>query len=121
MPQCVPRSQSPHIGSISRPIAPPVLEMNGVSPGVAQPHATQTQRSLLAKVRRRSAALPGTMFDHREQLTLSEREALQKAVSADHLEKQGLREGTHGEILNERGRTVFDIGFARAIRKILGN
>lgn len=42
-------------------------------------------------------------------------------VSADHLEKQGLREGTHGEILNERGRTVFDIGFARAIRKILRN
>ncbi|MFM0564629.1 gamma-mobile-trio protein GmtX [Paraburkholderia sediminicola] len=55
------------------------------------------------------------------QLAPSEREALQKAVSADHLEKQGLREGTHREILNERGRTVFDIGFARAIRKALGN
>ena len=68
-----------------------------------------------------AATLPGTMFGHNEQLTSSEREALQKAVSADHLEKQGLREGTHGEILNERGRTLFDIGFARAIRKILRN
>jgi hypothetical protein len=68
-----------------------------------------------------AATLPGTIFGHNEQLTPSERESLQKAVSADHLEKQGLREGTHGEILNERGRTVFDIGFARAIRKVLGN
>ncbi|MFM0617505.1 hypothetical protein PQR37_25955 [Paraburkholderia nemoris] len=44
-----------------------------------------------------------------------------KAVSVDYLEKQGLREGIHVEIFNERGRTVFDIGFARAIRKVLGN
>ncbi|MDR5777143.1 MULTISPECIES: gamma-mobile-trio protein GmtX [unclassified Caballeronia] len=54
------------------------------------------------------------------QLTPSEREALEKVVSADYLKRQGLREGTHGEILNEHGRTVFDVGFARAIRKILG-
>ncbi|MCY1213740.1 hypothetical protein D9M68_365950 [compost metagenome] len=53
------------------------------------------------------------------QLTPSEREALQKAVSADYLEKQGLREGSHGEIVNARGRTVFEVGFARAIRKVL--
>ncbi|MEZ2311639.1 gamma-mobile-trio protein GmtX [Paraburkholderia sp. RCC_158] len=55
------------------------------------------------------------------QLTPSEREALEKAICAGHLEKQGLREGTHGEIVNEHGRTILDIGFARAIRKILGN
>ncbi|MEI7298283.1 gamma-mobile-trio protein GmtX [Paraburkholderia tropica] len=54
-------------------------------------------------------------------LTPSEREALEKAVSAEYLERQGLREGTHGEIVNERGRMVFDVGFARAIRKILGS
>lgn len=47
-----------------------------------------------------AASLPGTMFGRHEQLTPSEREALQKAVLADQLEKQGLREGTHGEILN---------------------
>lgn len=51
-------------------------------------------------------------------LTPSEREALQKAVSAEYLEERGLREGSHGEIVNERGRTVFEVGFARAIRKI---
>ncbi|WP_429579830.1 gamma-mobile-trio protein GmtX [Paraburkholderia youngii] len=51
------------------------------------------------------------------QFTPSEREALRKAVSADYLEERGLREGNHGEILIERGRTVFEVGFARAIRK----
>lgn len=55
------------------------------------------------------------------QLTPSEREALQKAVSADYLEERGLREGSHGEIVNERGRTTFEVGFARAIRKVLGD
>ena len=28
--------------------------------------------------------------------------------------------GFHGEIDNERGRTVFEVGFARAVRKVLG-
>lgn len=63
---------------------------------------------------------PVMLFGDAAQLTPSERDALQKAISATHLEEHGWREGTHGEILNERGRTVFDIGFARAIRKILG-
>ncbi|WP_257829945.1 gamma-mobile-trio protein GmtX [Burkholderia glumae] len=37
------------------------------------------------------------------QLTPSEREALEKSISADYLERQGLHEGSHGEILNVRG------------------
>jgi len=53
------------------------------------------------------------------QLTPSEREALQKAVSSDYLSDRGLREGSHGEITTERGRTMFEVGFARAIRKLL--
>jgi hypothetical protein len=53
------------------------------------------------------------------QLTPSECEALQ-VVSADYLEERGLRKGTHGEILNDRGRTLFEVGFARAIREVLG-
>lgn len=53
------------------------------------------------------------------QLTPTEREALQKAVSAHYLEQRGLREGSHGEILNDRGRTLFEVGFARALRKVL--
>ncbi len=55
------------------------------------------------------------------QLTSSEREALQRAVSASYLEERGLREGSHGEIVNDRGRTVFEVGFARAIRKVLSD
>lgn len=54
------------------------------------------------------------------QLTPTEREALQKAVSAEYLEGQGLRVGSHGEIVNDRGRTVFEVGFAKAIHKVLG-
>ena len=42
-------------------------------------------------------------------------------VAADYLEERGLKEGSHGEILNERGRTVFEVGFASAIRKVLGD
>ncbi len=53
------------------------------------------------------------------QLTPSERQALQKAISPNYLEDRGLREGSHGEILNERGRTIFEVGFARAVRKVL--
>lgn len=52
-------------------------------------------------------------------LTPSEREALQKAVDPAYLEERGLKEGSHGEILTEKGRTMFDVGFARAIRKVL--
>lgn len=53
------------------------------------------------------------------QLTPTEREALESAISVGYLAERGLREGTHGEIVNERGRTIFDVGFARAIRKVL--
>lgn len=38
------------------------------------------------------------------QLTPSERESLQEAVSVSYLEERGLKEGSHGEIVNERGR-----------------
>ncbi|WP_339464866.1 MULTISPECIES: gamma-mobile-trio protein GmtX [unclassified Pseudomonas] len=51
------------------------------------------------------------------QLPHSEREALHKAISPNYLKDRGLREGSYGEIVNERGRTVFEVGFTRAIRK----
>ncbi len=63
---------------------------------------------------------PVAVVEMSAQLTPSEREALEKAVSADYLEDRGLKEGSHGEIINERGRTVFEVGFVWAIRKVLG-
>jgi len=54
------------------------------------------------------------------QLTPSEHLALQKAVSAEYLEQRGLKEGSHGEIVNARGQTLFDVGFTRGVRKVLG-
>jgi DNA-binding CsgD family transcriptional regulator len=55
------------------------------------------------------------------QLTPSEHEALRKAISSESLEERSLREGCHGEIVNYQGRTIFEVGFARVIRKILGD
>lgn len=52
-------------------------------------------------------------------LTDSERSALRKAVDAEVLTDNGWVEGSHGEILNERGRTIFEVGYTLAIRKVL--
>uniref|UniRef100_UPI003F49895B gamma-mobile-trio protein GmtX n=1 Tax=Cupriavidus necator TaxID=106590 RepID=UPI003F49895B len=80
---------------------------------------TVDRRPLGAAIAAAPGAQPVTVLAMAAQLTPSEREALQKAVSADYLEERGFREGSHGEIVNERGRTLFDVGFARAIRRIL--
>lgn len=53
-------------------------------------------------------------------LTHSERKSLEKSVSPEFLETQGWKEVEFGEIVNARGRTVFDPGFATGLRKILG-
>ena len=37
------------------------------------------------------------------------------------LADNGWTEGAHGQILNDRGRTIFEIGFATAIRKVLSD
>ena len=60
-----------------------------------------------------------TVLSMAAQLTPSEREALEKAVSAEYLEERGMCEGSHGEIRTDRGRVLFEVGFARAIRKLL--
>jgi hypothetical protein len=52
-------------------------------------------------------------------LAESEIAALRKAISPDFLGQEGWREGPHGEIINAKGRTLFDVGFANAIRKLL--
>jgi hypothetical protein len=85
----------------------------------ANAQVTVDRRPLAATVAAVPHAQPVTVLAMAAQLTPSEREALQKAVSAHYLEERGLREGSHGEIVNARGRTVFEVGFARAIRKVL--
>lgn len=52
-------------------------------------------------------------------LTDSERRALEKVMSAEFLAEQGWSEVELGEIVNTRGRTVFDPGFATGLRKLL--
>jgi hypothetical protein len=86
----------------------------------ANAQVTVDRRPLGATVAAAPGSQPVAVLAMAAQLTASEREALQKAVSADYLEERGLREGSHGEIVNDRGRTVFEVGFARAIRKVLG-
>jgi hypothetical protein len=54
-------------------------------------------------------------------LTESEVAALRKAVSPEFLSQEGWREGPHGEIVNAKGRTLFDVGFANAVRKLLSS
>lgn len=87
----------------------------------ANTQITVDRRPLGVTIANAPGAQPVAVLALSAQLTPSEREALQKAVSADYLEERSLHEGSHGEILNERGRIVFDVGFARAIRKILGD
>lgn len=52
-------------------------------------------------------------------LTESERSALRKAIDPDFLADNNWAEGTHGEISVVRGRTLFEVGFATALRKVL--
>ncbi|WP_267873913.1 gamma-mobile-trio protein GmtX [Massilia eurypsychrophila] len=78
------------------------------------------RRPLGATVASATGERPVAVLSMVAQLTPSEREALQKAVSAEFLEARGLIEGSHGEIKNDLGRTLFDVGFGRAIRKVLG-
>ncbi len=86
----------------------------------ANMQVTVDRRPLGATVSAAHGAQPVAVLAASAQLTPSEREALQKAVSTSYLEERGLKEGSHGEIVNERGRMVFEVGFARAIRKVLG-
>jgi hypothetical protein len=52
-------------------------------------------------------------------LSDTERQALAKSISEEFLAQEGWSEGPSGEIMNSRGRKIFDIGFANAVRKIM--
>ena len=53
-------------------------------------------------------------------LTDTEKEALRHAISMKLFKEEGWKEDKHGRILTEKGSPIFRIGFATAIRKILG-
>jgi hypothetical protein len=53
-------------------------------------------------------------------LTESERAALARAISPDFLDGEGWVEAKNGAVKKENGRTIFDPGFTKAIRKVLG-
>lgn len=53
-------------------------------------------------------------------LTPTERQALERAISAALLTQEGWSEGPRGEIVASSGRRVFDNGFATGLRKLLG-
>jgi len=52
-------------------------------------------------------------------LTDIEREALERAISKQFLAQEGWREGDNGEIVNAKGRRIFEHGYATALRKLL--
>ena len=87
----------------------------------ANTQVTVDRRPLGATVSAAPGVQPVAVFALSAQLTLSDCEGLQNAVSADYLEERGLNEGSDSENANELGRTVFEVGFARAIRKVLGD
>jgi hypothetical protein len=87
----------------------------------ANTQVTVDRRPSNATIATTPGAQPVAVLAMAAQFTPSEREALQKAVSPEYLEERGLREGSHAEIVNERGRPVFEVGFSRAIRKVLGD
>lgn len=78
------------------------------APALASP-ASRSKTGVLAVGSGTSAAL-----------TPSERDALERAISPLFLSDQGWSEGANGEVQNERGRRIFEAGFVRAIRKVLG-
>ena len=85
------------------------------------PRAVIDKRPLGATIAYTPDSQPVAVVNIGARLTDSERIALQKAINPACLSDAGWVEGTHGEILTERGRTIFDVGFAFAIRKILAD
>lgn len=57
--------------------------------------------------------------DSSKVLTDSERSSLRKAISVEFLASRGWQEIELGEIVNDRGKTLFEPGYATGLRKLL--
>lgn len=84
-------------------------------------YVTVDRRPLGVTVTSNPSSGPTLVLEKKAQLTASERDALNKAISPAFLDDQGWREGGHGEIFNGHGRVLFEPGFATALRKALGD
>lgn len=87
----------------------------------ANTHIVVDRRPLGGNVVTSPEAAPVVLLPMASQLTESEKQALRRSISRDFLEDRGWQETELGEIVNEKGRTVFDPGYATAIRKVLGD
>ena len=74
------------------------------------------QQPLGATLTEGTPGMPVLLMNAR--LTDSERNALEKAVSKKFINECGWEEGSHGQI-KQGTRTLFDVGFTTAIRKVL--
>ena len=86
----------------------------------ANTHVVVDRRPLGGNVVTSPGAAPFVLLPMESQLTESEKQALLRSISREFLQDRGWEEIEHGEIVNEKGRTIFDPGFATAIRKIIG-
>lgn len=83
----------------------------------SQMQITIDQRPLGATIAKSSAQT--AILEMGAQLTESERQSLERAISNDFLAQEGWVAGAYGEITNQSGRTVYDVGYVTAIRKVL--
>lgn len=83
----------------------------------SQMHVTIDKRTLGVTLPMDGTATP--ILLPKAQLTDSERSALKRAVSKDFFDQEGWTEGSHGEV-KKANRTIYDVGYALAIRKIIG-
>jgi hypothetical protein len=86
----------------------------------ANTHIIVDRRPLGGKVVMSPGAAPMVLLPMASQLTESERLALSRSIAPALLEDRGWREIALGEIVNDKGRTIFDPGFATAIPTIIG-
>lgn len=91
----------------------------------AQVNMLKSQTSVVIDRRPLGATFPQEVgstpiLEPKARLTGSEREALEKSISVDRLARVGCIIGSRGEIKDRDGRTLFEVGFVDAVRKILG-
>lgn len=83
------------------------------------PRGVIDRRPLGATIASTADSEPIAVLSVGARLNDSERSALKKAIDTEFLADNDWTEGSHGEILNKHGRTIYEVGYVSAIRKIL--